>query len=217
MRLIPLVCALAAALCLGGCMETLGYNDLPPAPIPSAVPNYQTPARITLDAPAYVPQDDADLDDGFNPRFRPAIVRYDTPEAPGTIVIDPAAHYLYLVESSEVALRYGVGVGREGFGWHGVEHVARKAEWPDWYPPKEMIARELVQNHRKIPDMMPGGPGNPLGARALYLGNTLYRIHETNDPSTIGKNVSSGCIRLRNEDVEDLYDRVKVGAKVVVL
>ena len=110
------------------------------------------------------------------------------------------------------AIRYGIGVGREGFTWSGVKHVARKAEWPDWHPPSEMIARQPY-----LPRMTAGGPGNPLGARALYLGGTEYRIHGTNDPSTIGKDVSSGCIRLTNEDVEDLYDRVQVGAKVIVL
>jgi lipoprotein-anchoring transpeptidase ErfK/SrfK len=110
------------------------------------------------------------------------------------------------------AIRYGIGVGREGFTWAGVQHVARKAEWPDWYPPSEMVARQPY-----LPRMTAGGPGNPLGARAMYLGGTEYRIHGTNDPSTIGKRVSSGCIRLTNEDVEDLYNRVQVGAKVIVL
>ncbi len=110
------------------------------------------------------------------------------------------------------AIRYGIGVGREGFTWSGVKQVARKAEWPDWYPPSEMIARQPY-----LPRLIAGGPGNPLGARAMYLGGTVYRIHGTNDPTTIGKHVSSGCIRLTNEDVKDLYSRVQVGAKVVVL
>lgn len=140
------------------------------------------------------------------------IVDYRTREAPGTIVVDTPNTYLYFVLGGGKAVRYGIGVGREGFTWSGVKQVSRKAEWPDWYPPAEMIKRQPY-----LPRVTLGGPGNPLGARALYIGSTEYRIHGTNAPSTIGQNVSSGCIRMLNEDVIDLYNRVQVGAKVVVL
>jgi lipoprotein-anchoring transpeptidase ErfK/SrfK len=147
-----------------------------------------------------------------SPRLQRQVVEYATREAPGTIVIDTPNTYLYLVLGGGKALRYGIGVGRQGFTWTGVETISRMAEWPDWYPPAEMIARQPY-----LPRFVAGGPGNPLGARALYLGNSQYRIHGTNDPSTIGHNVSSGCIRLTNQDVTDLFGRVKVGTKVVVL
>jgi len=146
------------------------------------------------------------------PRLRKQIVSYQTREPAGTIIIDTPNTYLYLVLGNGQALRYGVGVGREGFTWAGTQRIARMAEWPDWHPPPEMIERQPY-----LPRFMAGGPGNPLGARALYLGNTVYRIHGTNQPSTIGTFVSSGCIRLLNEDVEDLYGRVTVGTRVVVL
>ena len=141
-----------------------------------------------------------------------AVVAYATHEAPGTIVIDTGSTYLYFVLGQGRAIRYGVGVGREGFTWAGVQNVTRKSEWPDWIPPSDMIARQPY-----LPRFMSGGPGNPLGARAMYLGNSIYRIHGTNDPSTIGKFVSSGCIRMTNEDVVDLYGRVNIGTRVVVL
>jgi lipoprotein-anchoring transpeptidase ErfK/SrfK len=153
-------------------------------------------------------QDAADLP----ARLRRQVVDYPAREAPGTIVIDTPNTYLYLVLGNGKALRYGIGVGRDGFTWSGVQSVARKTEWPDWNPPAEMLQRQPY-----LPRFMAGGPGNPLGARAMYLGNTIYRIHGTNQPSTIGGHVSSGCIRMTNEDVIDLYDRVQVGAKVVVL
>jgi lipoprotein-anchoring transpeptidase ErfK/SrfK len=140
------------------------------------------------------------------------LVDYRTKEPAGTIVIDTPHTYLYLVLGGGKALRYGIGVGREGFTWAGTERISRMKEWPDWFPPAEMIERQPY-----LPRMMAGGPGNPLGARALYLGNTLYRIHGTNQPSTIGQTVSSGCIRLLNEDIEDLFSRVQVGTRVVVL
>jgi lipoprotein-anchoring transpeptidase ErfK/SrfK len=140
------------------------------------------------------------------------MVLYRTTEAPGTIIISTAEKHLYLVQGGGRAIRYGIGVGRDGFQWQGLVSITKKAEWPDWTPPPEMIARQPY-----LPRWMAGGPGNPLGARAMYIGGTVYRIHGTNAPSTIGKQVSSGCIRLRNEDVEDLYNRVKVGARVVVL
>jgi lipoprotein-anchoring transpeptidase ErfK/SrfK len=145
-------------------------------------------------------------------RFRRQVVAYNGAEAPGTVIIDTPHTYLYYVLGQGRAIRYGIGVGREGFTWAGVQTVARKQEWPDWHPPAAMIARQPY-----LPRMMSGGPGNPLGARAMYLGNSEYRIHGTNAPDTIGKRVSSGCIRLTNEDVEDLYNRVTIGAKVVVL
>ncbi len=148
----------------------------------------------------------------LSPKLRRQIVSYQTREAPGTIVIDTPNTYLYLVLGNGQAMRYGIGVGRDGFRWSGVERVARKAEWPDWHPPAEMVARQPY-----LPRFMAGGPSNPLGARALYLGNSVYRIHGTNAPSTIGGRVSSGCIRMLNEDVTDLYSRVQVGTKVVVL
>jgi lipoprotein-anchoring transpeptidase ErfK/SrfK len=140
------------------------------------------------------------------------LVEYPGNEAPGTIIVDTANTYLYYVLPGGRAIRYGIGVGREGFAWSGVRTVERKAEWPDWTPPPEMIARSPY-----LPRFTAGGEGNPLGARAMYLGGTFYRIHGTNAPSTIGSRATSGCIRMTNEDVIDLYSRVKVGTKVVVL
>jgi lipoprotein-anchoring transpeptidase ErfK/SrfK len=145
-------------------------------------------------------------------RLKRQVVNYATREAPGTIVIDTPNTYLYLVMGNGQAMRYGIGVGRDGFTWAGIQSITKKAEWPDWTPPPEMIARQPY-----LPRQMAGGPGNPLGARAMYLGGTIYRIHGTNAPGTIGTRVSSGCIRLTNEDVADLYSRVNVGTKVVVL
>jgi len=145
-------------------------------------------------------------------RLRRANVALATREAPGTVIIDTGNTALYYVLRQGRAIRYGVGVGREGFTWSGVQTISRKAEWPDWQPPAQMIARQPY-----LPRFMAGGPGNPLGARAMYLGSSEYRIHGTNDPTTIGKFVSSGCIRLTNEDVADLFSRVDVGTKVVVL
>lgn len=148
----------------------------------------------------------------FDPRFERTEVAYQTNEPVGTIIIDTRARYLYLVQPNGRALRYGVGVGRPGFEWKGVKTVSAKKEWPDWRPPDEMRKRQPW-----LPEHMPGGPNNPLGARAIYLGSTLYRIHGSNEPSTIGGAVSSGCFRMRNQDVIDLYPRVKVGTRVVVL
>jgi lipoprotein-anchoring transpeptidase ErfK/SrfK len=145
-------------------------------------------------------------------RLRRSIVTLDTRETPGTVIIDTGNTALYYVLGAGRAIRYGVGVGREGFTWSGVQTISHKAEWPDWHPPAQMIARQPY-----LPRFMAGGPGNPLGARAMYLGSSEYRIHGTNDPSTIGKFVSSGCIRLTNEDVTDLFSRVGVGTKVIVL
>ncbi len=167
-------------------------------------------------APQYqaapVEQNDTPEDAQLDPRLLRQIVSYASNETPGTVIVDTPHTYLYYVLGNGQAIRYGIGVGREGFTWSGVKQVARKAEWPDWIPPQEMIARQPY-----LPRFMAGGPGNPLGARAMYLGTSEYRIHGTNNPATIGKNVSSGCIRLTNDDVIDLYNRVQVGAKVIVL
>lgn len=152
----------------------------------------------------------------INPIYLPQTVAYNGTGKPGDIVISTQDRFLYLVMDGGKAKRYGVGVGKDGFRWSGTEKISRKAEWPGWTPPAEMIAREKKKG-RILPAHMPGGPKNPLGARALYLGSTLYRIHGTNQPWTIGQAVSSGCIRMRNEDVTDLYDRIGVGTKVMVL
>lgn len=151
----------------------------------------------------------------FDPQFETQLVAYDSSQPAGTIIIDTNARYLYLIEGDGMAKRYGIGVGRPGFEWAGTHKVSRKAEWPGWTPPPEMRAREAARG-KNLPEYMEGGPENPLGARAMYLGSTLYRIHGTNQPWSIGKAVSSGCIRMRNEDVIDLYERVKVGTKVIV-
>ena len=158
------------------------------------------------DQPGYVPDDEA-----LPPEYQRQMVLYRTTEPPGTIIIQTSERYLYLIQGNGRALRYGIGVGREGFQWQGLLKISRKAEWPDWTPPPEMIERQPY-----LPRFMAGGPGNPLGARALYLGATIYRIHGTNQPQTIGSAVSSGCFRLVNADVTDLFDRVPVGTKVVV-
>jgi len=151
----------------------------------------------------------------IDPKFLPQMISYETNQKPGTIIIDTNTRFLYLVLGNGKARRYGVGVGKQGFEWTGAERITRKAEWPSWTPPKEMIARERKKG-RELPAFMPGGPENPMGARALYLGSTLYRIHGTNQPWTIGQAVSSGCIRMRNQDVIDLYERAKKGSKVIV-
>ncbi len=182
--------------------QSLGYAPAEP----SAFPQGYVQGSGSDDAAA------ADEDSLLPDRLRRQVVTLDTREAPGTIIIDTSNTYLYLVLGGGRAMRYGVGVGRQGFTWAGVQTISRKAEWPDWYPPSEMIARQPY-----LPRFVAGGPGNPLGARAMYLGSSEYRIHGTNDPTTIGKFVSSGCIRLTNEDVSDLFGRVNVGTRVVVL
>jgi lipoprotein-anchoring transpeptidase ErfK/SrfK len=182
---------------------------LPPAPIRPEVTGTARPNTVATLPPEEQP------DDGkpeLAPQFKRQVVPFQSPEPAGTIVIDTAHTFLYLVLGNGQAMRYGVGVGRDGFTWAGSERVTRMKEWPDWYPPAEMIERQPY-----LPRMMAGGETNPLGARALYLGKTIYRIHGTNQPSTIGKYVSSGCIRLTNEDIQDLYSRVQVGTRVVVL
>src|SRR6266852_5474445 len=165
--------------------------------------------RPTVQAPAYAPSDDGSAVRGDLKR---RIVDYRTSEAPGTIIVDTPNTVLYYVLPGGKAVRYGIGVGREGFTWAGVKTVERKAEWPDWTPPPEMIACSPY-----LPRFMAGGATNPLGARAMYLSGSFYRIHGTNAPSTIGSRATAGCIRMANEDVIDLYDRVKAGAKVAVL
>ena len=162
----------------------------------------------TPDQPGYVPTPEEEL---LPAEFRPQPVFYRTNEPPGTIIVQTEERFLYLVQGDNVAIRYGVGVGREGFQWSGLLKISRKQEWPDWRPPPEMIKRQPY-----LPRFMAGGPGNPMGARALYLGATEYRIHGTNQPQTIGHAVSSGCFRLVNADVIDLFDRVPVGTKVVI-
>jgi len=161
---------------------------------------------------AYAPAAEPQVAQEPPPQFRRQEVDYPTSERPGTIVIDTPDKFLYLVEPGGKALRYGVGVGRPGFEWAGVKAISRKAEWPGWTPPPEMMKRRP-----DLPAHMDGGLDNPLGARALYLGSSMYRIHGTNEPWTIGQNVSSGCIRMMNDDVIDLYERVKIGSKVIVM
>ena len=159
------------------------------------------------DQPGLIPDDSVQLE----PEFQKTMVLYRTTEAPGTIIIQTAERHLYVVQPGGRAIRYGIGVGRDGFQWQGLLKISRKAEWPDWTPPPEMIERQPY-----LPRFMAGGPGNPLGARALYLGATVYRIHGTNRPDTIGTAVSSGCFRLVNSDVADLYERVPLGTKVII-
>ena len=186
------------------------YPGGPPR-YPGAYPSSAPPSRDRgpTVAPEYQPdQKPSEL----SPRFYRTVVDYPTIEPPGTIIIDTPNTYLYLTIDHGKAIRYGIGVGRDGFTWSGTEHISRMKEWPDWLPPKEMINRQPY-----LPRFMAGGETNPLGARAMYLGNTVYRIHGTNAPETIGSYVSSGCIRLTNEDVKDLYSRVTVGTTVVVL
>lgn len=180
-------------------------------PVHAAVPE-PTPAQIPIPAPAPAPLVEPPKAADGPGAFVRQVVDYASRQPPGTVIIDTGNTFLYFVLNDRQAMRYGIGVGREGFTWSGEQTVARKAEWPDWHPPVEMVSRQPY-----LPRFMAGGPGNPLGARAMYLGETEYRIHGTNKPETIGKRVSSGCIRLTNEDVADLYERVKVGAKVIVL
>ena len=204
----------------GGFLELL-VNAGSPSPMPTSVLYGRAPARAApaaYSAVAYAPPAPpqgmyaAEPRPSVDPAFQRTEVPDPTGHAPGTIVVDTGSKFLYLVESGGRATRYGIGVGRPGFAWSGVKTVTRKAEWPDWTPPAEMLLRRP-----DLPRHMAGGPENPLGARALYLGSSLYRIHGTNEPYTIGRNVSSGCIRMMNDDVVDLYGRVNVGAKVVVM
>jgi lipoprotein-anchoring transpeptidase ErfK/SrfK len=225
--------ALGAAFALGGCVA-----DAPPTrplmPLAPIGPTFGSPF-FDLTNPNYTAMYAPVMGDRFpipaidltkiDPAFLRSEVAFPTPEVPGTIVIDPLGHYLYLVQPGGRAIRYGVGVGRQGFAWSGIATINSKQEWPDWYPPKEMLDRqpELAAKMSTLQSGigMPGGPGNPLGARAMYLWqnnkDTLYRIHGTVEPWTIGTSVSSGCIRMINQDVMDLYLRTPIGTQVVVL
>lgn len=179
-----------------------GYLDAMFGPPPGMTLTPDTPEHLLEYQTEYV----------SHPAYLRQVVSYTTSEAPGTLVVDTRQHFLFLVLDGGRAMRYGIGVARFGFEWSGTHRVTRKAEWPSWTPPAEMHARQPG-----LPRFMEGGPNNPMGARALYLGSTLYRIHGTNEPWTIGRSVSSGCIRMTNQDVIDLYERVPVGAKVIVV
>ncbi|MBS7537810.1 L,D-transpeptidase [Ancylobacter lacus] len=193
--------AVAVLALTGALLSSAGAQTRPPADLRNTVMQID-------EKPGYVPSDgESQLD----PAFRKQPVYFRTTEPPGTIIIHTDERFLYLVQGDNRAIRYGIGVGRDGFQWSGLEHVTRKAEWPDWTPPPEMIARQPY-----LPRFMAGGPGNPMGSAALYLGKTVYRIHGTNMPDTIGLAVSSGCFRLVNADVTDLYNRVPVGTKVII-
>jgi lipoprotein-anchoring transpeptidase ErfK/SrfK len=194
----------AAALSCGAAQAQQFAFVTPPAQNQIASPTTTEDAR-----------DDASIGDEnarLPPRLQRQVVDFASHAAPGTIIIDTRHTYLYFVLGDGKAMRYGIGVGRKGYTWSGVSSVVRKAEWPDWFPPPEMIKRQPY-----LPRMMAGGPGNPLGARAMYIGGTEYRIHGTNDPSSVGKHMSSGCIRMTNDNAVDLFNRVKIGAKVIVL
>jgi len=184
------------------------------APLPLfPFPFFLAPPTEAAPPPAAAaPSQDEDRSVELPARLRRQVVSYSTREAPGTVIIATPNTYLYLVLGNGQAMRYGIGIGRDGFTWSGTQTITRKSEWPAWTPPPEMIARQPY-----LPRHMAGGPGNPLGARAMYLGGTIYRIHGTNAPETIGTRVSSGCLRLTNADVSDLYSRVSVGTKVIVL
>jgi lipoprotein-anchoring transpeptidase ErfK/SrfK len=201
----------------GGFIEFL-FGDGPrgqryqQAPVYQQQPSYD-PRQPLL--PQTVPQQGEAMDPTqrpFDPRFEKQLVDYHGKEGAGTVVVDTPNKFLFLVQGDGKALRYGIGVGRPGFTWSGIKTITAKKEWPDWTPPSEMLARRP-----DLPRHMEGGPENPLGARAMYLGSSLYRIHGSNEPWTIGTNVSSGCIRMRNQDVIDLYGRVNVGTRVIVL
>jgi lipoprotein-anchoring transpeptidase ErfK/SrfK len=194
-RLAPIIIAIVG-------MTTAAAQPRPPT-------NLSRPGEAQFEEqPGYVPTPE---EENLPAQFQRQIVYFRTNEAPGTIVVDTPQRFLYLVQGNNRALRYGIGVGRDGFQWSGLLSITRKSEWPDWTPPPEMIQRQPY-----LPRFMAGGPGNPLGARALYLGNTVYRLHGTNQPQTIGQSVSSGCFRLVNGDIIDLYDRVPIGTKVIV-
>lgn len=198
----------------GGFVEFL-FGDRPQSPqvnLPPPTDRRERPIYANVDPAIGTPVERGTPRFDIDPRYMRHEVDYDGSEEPGTVVIDTPNKFLYLVQPGRKAMRYGIGVGRPGFTWSGTHKITAMKEWPDWVPPKEMLERQPY-----LPHHMVGGPGNPLGARAMYLGSTLYRIHGTNEDWTIGSNVSSGCIRLRNADVEDLYTRVKVGTKVIVI
>lgn len=194
---VLLICC-CSTLVLGGASAQTGQGWQP-----------RQDQNMVGDQPGYEPTGD---DEQLPPEFQKQLVFFRSHEPLGTIVVNTSERFLYLVQPNNRAIRYGIGVGRSGFQWAGLKRIDRKAEWPDWTPPPEMIERQPY-----LPRFMAGGPGNPMGARALYIGGTVYRIHGTNQPWTIGSAVSSGCFRLTNPDVSDLYDRVPVGTRVVVL
>ena len=199
----------AAAIMLLSCAPTQAeeiFAFLRPPSQMQIAPQAASPTSLN---PA---REDPDENVQLPARLQRQIVAYSSRETPGTVIIDTSHTLLFYVLGNGKAVRYGIGVGREGFTWSGVKSIIRKSEWPDWYPPPAMIARQPY-----LPRMIAGGPGNPLGARAMYIGGTEYRIHGTNDPSSIGKHISSGCIRMTNDNVIDLYNRVSIGAKVIVL
>jgi len=205
-RFASLAALLAAAALSCGTAQAQQFAFFAPSQLQAQQPAPQAaPPDVTDDQSS---DENAQLD----PRLQKQIVDYPTREAPGTVIIDTPHTYLYYVLGGGKAIRYGIGVGRQGFTWSGVHPIVRKQEWPDWYPPPEMVARQPY-----LPRVVAGGPGNPLGARAMYIGGTEYRIHGTNDPSSIGKFMSSGCIRMTNDNAIDLFNRVQIGAKVVVL
>jgi lipoprotein-anchoring transpeptidase ErfK/SrfK len=194
---------------LGICLAALAAPNMSAATTPTVIEGPSGADEMKVDdQPGYVPSAESEQ---LDPQYQRQMVFYRTTEPPGTIIVQTSEKYLYLVQGGNRALRYGIGVGRDGFQWKGLVKIARKQEWPDWRPPPEMIERQPY-----LPRFMAGGPGNPLGARAMYLGATVYRIHGTNQPDTIGHAVSSGCFRLVNADVIDLYDRVPVGTKVII-
>ena len=218
--------ALASLMLLGACSQSgrpaVATSYAPEQAIPPGTAGYELMYGPVMGEPFPIPAVDLSR---IDPAYLRREITYPTPEAPGTIIVDPSARYLYHVQEGGMAMRYGVGVGREGFGWSGIATIDYKREWPDWYPPKEMLDREpeLAAKMSQLQSGigMAGGPGNPLGCRAHYLWqngkDTLYRIHGTWEPWTIGKNVSSGCIRMINQDVLHLYNRTPVGTRVVVL
>lgn len=219
----PMRTASADRAGMGGGFIQFLFGDRPPQaypqqPVYQQQPSYDRRQQLLppMEQQQAMPSEQDDAADprqrAFDPRYEKQMVEYDGREHAGTVVIDTPNKFLYLVQGDGRALRYGIGVGKPGFTWSGIKSITAKREWPDWTPPAEMIARRP-----DLPRHMAGGPENPLGARAMYLGSTLYRIHGSNEPWTIGTNVSSGCIRMRNEDVIDLYGRVIVGARVVVM
>ena len=200
----------------GGFIEFLFSDGQGPRyqqpPVYQQQPSYEPRGPYSQPQQALPPEAGDPTQQPLDPMYEKQLVDYHGKEGAGTVVIDTPNKFLYLVEGSGKALRYGIGVGRPGFTWSGVKTISAKREWPDWTPPADMLARRP-----DLPRHMEGGPENPLGARAMYLGSSLYRIHGSNEPWTIGTNVSSGCIRMRNEDVIDLYGRVNVGTRVIVL
>ena len=196
------IASLSAAVVAAAALSTLA--------MPALAQSFGRTYPVTMQEPD-PGVDDTGRDVELPPEYRRTSVFYRSDYPPGTIIVNTADRFLYLVQNNQTALRYGVGVGRDGFQWGGVHKISRKAEWPDWTPPPEMIERQPY-----LPRFMAGGPGNPMGAAALYIGTTVYRIHGTNAPQTIGQAVSSGCFRLVNEDIQDLYSRVPVGTRVIV-